>query len=334
MSGDVPVPEPRRSYDLLGHEEVERAFLEALRRGRAHHAWLLTGPRGVGKATFAFRAARRLLGAAADPRHGLLGASPDDPVSRRVASGAHADLTVIARPYDEKRARYRGEITVDEARKLAAAFASTAAEGGWRVAIIDAADDLNPNAANAILKTLEEPPPRAIVFLVSHAPGRLATTIRSRCRRLAFRAPGEAVAQAVAKSVLGCGDAAAADAARLARGRPGEAVRLAAAGGASLAPRLARLLDALPRLDAEEAHRLAEAIGEREAEDLRMLFFEALGEHARARVRAGGSAEAWGALWDHVSARAVELDRLNLDPRLVVLEALAGARDAAGADAR
>jgi DNA polymerase-3 subunit delta' len=241
---------------------------------------------------------------------------------------------VLSRPYDEKRERYKGAITIEEARKLSDAFASTAAEGGWRVAVIDAADDLNANAANAILKTLEEPPPKAMVFLVAHAPGLLPATVRSRCRRLVFPAPGEAIAASVVKRLLEVGDGAAATAARLARGRPGEAVRLAAAGGAELAPRLEKLFSALPKLDAEVAHKLAEDVGEKDAEDLRAFFFEALCGHALARARDGGSPTAWGGLWDRVSRLAYEMDAINLDPKLVVLEALAAAREAAEAEAQ
>jgi DNA polymerase-3 subunit delta' len=335
MSEAAHVPEPRQSYELDGCEVQERAFLDALALGRLHHAWLLTGPRGVGKATFAFRAARRLLGAAPDEGRGLLGASPDDPVCRRIEASAHADLTVLSRPFDEKRGRYKGVITVDEARKLPDAFASTAGEGGWRVAIVDAADDLNANAANAILKTLEEPPRKAVVFLVAHAPGLLPATVRSRCRRLAFTAPGETAAAAVVERILGVDAATAKEAARLARGRPGEAARLAEAGAPALAAQLDRLFTALPRLDGEEAQRLADKLSGREAEseDARAYFFEALRDLALARARAGTGVEAWAALWEHADRLERDLDGLNLDPRLVVLEALGAARDAAATQA-
>jgi DNA polymerase-3 subunit delta' len=328
MTGAAHAPEPRASYDLIGCEAQERAFLEALELGRLHHAWLLTGPRGVGKATFAFRAARRLLGAKPDQSRGLMGSAPDDPVCRRVESGAHADLTVLTRPYDEKRGRYKGVITVEEARRFPDAFASTAGEGGWRVAIVDAADDLNANAANAILKTLEEPPQKAVVLLVAHAPGLLPPTVRSRCRRLAFAAPGEAVAADVVERLLGVDAKIAVAAARLARGRPGEAVRLAAADVTALAARLERVFEALPRLDAEEAQKLADLLGGRDAEDPRAFFFDALREHALARARAGRGVEAWAGLWDRASGLERALDGLNLDPRAVVLEALNAARDA------
>jgi DNA polymerase-3 subunit delta' len=330
MSEAVAVPEPRDSYELIGCEAAERAFLGALEAGRLHHAWLLAGPRGVGKATFAYRAARRLLGASPSERFGLLGSDPEDRVCRRIAAQAHADLTVLTRPYDEKRGRQKGVITVDEARRLAEGFSSTAGEGGWRVAIIDAADDLNVNAANAILKTLEEPPRRAVIFLVAHAPGLLPATVRSRCRRLSFVAPGEEAAAGIVERLLEQPPETARLAARLARGRPGEAVRLAAAGAPALMTRLERLFSSLPRLDAEEAHALAEAVGARDAEDLRAFFFEALQNLTLERARAG-DAESWAGCWDRVGRLAREMDGLNLDPRLAALDGLAAARDAAGA---
>ena len=162
---------PRETFAYEGGEAVEGAFQEALARGRLHHAWLLTGPEGVGKATLAYRMARRLLGARPDPSQGLLGAAPSDVVSRQVAARSHPDLMVLERLTDDGKARK--SIPVDEARQLPEFFSTTPAISPYRVAIIDAADDLNVNAANAVLKTLEEPPPRGVILLISHAPGKL-----------------------------------------------------------------------------------------------------------------------------------------------------------------
>src|SRR3954447_19844603 len=186
-SGWRPMPElahPREVFELAGHEAAEQAFEVSRARGRLHHAWLLTGPEGVGKATFAYRAARRLLGAPEDPPHGVLGANPDHPVSRQIIAHAHPDLFVLERLGED--GKVRKVIPVDEARGLSEFFSKSPASAPHRVAIIDAADDLNTNAANAILKTLEEPPPRGVLLMVAHSPGRLLPTIRSRCRRLAF----------------------------------------------------------------------------------------------------------------------------------------------------
>src|SRR3954451_1031622 len=179
---------PREVFDLIGHEAAEEAFEATRARGRLHHAWLLTGPEGAGKATFAYRAARRLLGAPEVPAYGVLGASPDHPVSRQIIAHAHPDLFVLERVGED--GKVRKVIPVDEARGLSEFFSKSPASAPHRVAIVDAADDLNVNAANALLKTLEEPPPKGVLLLVSHSPGRLLATIRSRCRRLAFHPLG------------------------------------------------------------------------------------------------------------------------------------------------
>ena len=181
------MPKPRDASRMQGGEGVEAEFLSALERGRLHHAWLITGPEGVGKATFAFRAARRLLGARPAPEFGLLGADPEDPVFRQVAGRAHPDLLTLEREDPDGKARR--SIPVEEARELPEFFSKSPGRAAYRVAIIDAADDLTPSAANAVLKTLEEPPPRGVLFLITHQPGALLPTIRSRCRRLAFSPP-------------------------------------------------------------------------------------------------------------------------------------------------
>jgi hypothetical protein len=175
---------PRESFELEGAHAQEASFIDAAERGRLHHAWLLTGPEGIGKATFAYRAARRLLGAKADPAFGPLGAAPDDPVSRLVAAQSHPDLLVLER--EVVGGKVKKTISAEAARQLPEFFARTPGMAPHRVAIIDSADDLNETSENALLKTLEEPPPRGVLFLVSHAPGGLLPTMRSRCRRLTF----------------------------------------------------------------------------------------------------------------------------------------------------
>lgn len=214
-------PHPRRTYVMVGHESAEQTLAAAFSGARPHHAWMIAGPKGVGKASLAYRAARVLLGAAPNgPRP--FDVSPDDPVARRIDQRAHPDLLVIRCGLND-RGKARREITVDEARALSGFFALQPAEGGWRVAIIDALDDLNRSAANAILKSVEEPPARAIVLMVCHAPGAVLATIRSRARRLALRPLSEtAMAQALS---AGAADEAAI---RLAAGRPGRAIALAA----------------------------------------------------------------------------------------------------------
>lgn len=181
---------PRSNYALFGHVEAERVLSEALAGPRPHHAWLISGPKGIGKATLAYRAVRFLLGAKlSGPRP--LDTQPSDPIAAKVAAKSHPDLLVIRRTADKKD-KLRREIVVDDARELAAFFSMQPAEGGWRVVLVDCVDELNRNAANALLKSLEEPPARSIMLLICHAPGSVLATLRSRCRRLSLSPLDEA----------------------------------------------------------------------------------------------------------------------------------------------
>ena len=182
-------PHPREQSELVGQSSAEQKLLTAYLSGKIHHGWILAGPRGIGKATLAYRLARFVLRhpdpAAPEARQAeSLFVAPEDPVFKRVASGGHSDVFVVRRPYDQKAKRLRTEITVDTVRKATRFYTRTAGEGGWRICIVDPADDMNANAANAVLKVLEEPPDRALFILISHAPRRLLPTIRSRCINL------------------------------------------------------------------------------------------------------------------------------------------------------
>lgn len=308
---------PRDMLGFEGGEGPEGAFLDALQRGRLHHAWLLTGPEGVGKATFAYRAARRLLGAAEDQTEGLLGAKADDAITRQVSAQSHPDLLVLQRDLGDGKARRY--ITVEEARKLPEFFSTTPASAPFRVAIIDAADDLNINAANAVLKTLEEPPARGVLFLVSHAPGGLLATIRSRCRRLAFSPwPLERVASFVEERTGLPRD----DATRLARiskGAPGKALSLAIEGALGVDDAAREILRSLPKGD--EAAFLAMAESFRGGQGARRfeLLFERLAEQVRdmtvesAAAGHTGDLDRWAQAWERLVAIPHEVEAVNLD---------------------
>lgn len=180
---------PRETQILAGHVEAEQAILDLMRTGKLPHALLISGAAGIGKATFAYRIARMLFkydqqGAGA---RDTLDVSIDDPVFRQVASLGHPDLVVVRRPYDEKTKKVKRDITVEEVRRLQPFFGMKAGAGGWRIAIIDCADDMNISAANALLKILEEPPEKSLLMLISHAPHRLLPTIRSRCRNMPLK---------------------------------------------------------------------------------------------------------------------------------------------------
>jgi DNA polymerase-3 subunit delta' len=328
------IPHPREAFDLEGHEGAERAFEDARGRGRLHHAWLLTGPEGVGKATFAYRAARRLLGAPPDPSHGLLGASPDHPVSRQIIAHAHPDIFVLERLGED--GKVRKVIPVDEARALSEFFAKSPASAPHRVAIVDAADDLNVNAANALLKTLEEPPERGVLLLVCHSPGRLIATIRSRCRRLAF---GPLGLEEAARFVRAREDVNAEEALRLARmagGAPGRAWTLAQANAIALDDAARALLADLPRLDEGLALSLADKFRGGEGQAQFNLLMDRLAErvHALTTERAGqgaGGLARWAEAWETLQSLPREAEALNLDRADALFSALQELRLAARA---
>jgi len=178
---------------IVGQERAVEQFASAWATRKLHHAWLLAGPKGVGKATFAQAAARRVLAEAAGPAVELAGlGTPDDhPVVKLVTAGSHPDMRWLERLVNEKTGNLNRNIKVEQIRDLGEFMSMTAALSPWRVAVIDTVDELEPSGANALLKMLEEPPPNTLFFLVSHAPGRLLSTIRSRCRRLDFQALGD-----------------------------------------------------------------------------------------------------------------------------------------------
>src|SRR5918999_5256187 len=188
--------EPRANPDLLGQDRAIAVLRDAWRSGRPPHAWLISGPRGIGKATLAFRLARALL-ADADATDADLGLPPEHPVFRQVAAGAHPDLRVLEPPREARSNRQRSEIAVEVVRNATAAMHSTAAMGGHRVVIVDGAELLNRNAANALLKPLEEPPPATTLILVSHHPGRVMPTLRSRCAKLRLGRPDDEAVEAI-----------------------------------------------------------------------------------------------------------------------------------------
>lgn len=313
---------PRDRFDLQPSRDAELAFEDARLRGRLHHAWLLCGPEGTGKATFAYRAARRLLGAAPDLERGSLGTRPDDPVSRLVSAQAHPDLLVLERLSEN--GKVKKSISVDQARELPDFFSKSPSQAQARVAIIDAADDLNINAANALLKVLEEPPQNGVLLMVTHAPGRLLATIRSRCRRLAFPVWSEQALAQLVRSRSDVDDEEVARIAAMARGSPGAALSLSD-GPALEADRLARrwvdgeAIDRAEQLSVADSFRGAEG-----AVRFDMVMDRLI---AAVRTRALESRQGEGGDWADLWSRLAELpDRtaaINLDRADVMAGALA-----------
>ncbi|WP_068304849.1 DNA polymerase III subunit delta' [Pararhodobacter sp. CCB-MM2] len=340
-------PHPRETLKLFGQEAAERLFLDAFAQDRLHHGWLITGPRGVGKATLAWRLAKFLL--ATEPGGGLFGApdtldvDSEHPVAHRIAAGSEPGLLVIRRGADEKTGKLKTQITVDEVRKLREFFGLSAAEGGRRVVIVDAADEMNPNAANALLKLLEEPPAGAMLFLVAHQPSRLLPTIRSRCRELRLNPLGtDNMARAMdqAMGMVEDGEALA----ELSGGSVGEAIRVANGGGLELYAEIVKILSDLPQLSRPDVLKLSNSMGGREAEprfDLTVRLIDlALARLARAGATGMVPPEAargearlierlspdpraarhWAELASELGARARGARAVNLDPGALVLD--------------
>jgi len=343
------VPAPRANPDLVGHETAERELRRLVEVGRLPHAILLNGPRGIGKATLAFRLARFLLADRDHPTGAAeqgLAIDPECGVFHRVAAGGHADLLTVERAYDPRRRRLRGEIVVEDAREITGFFRLTAAEGGWRIVVVDGAEEMNRNAANALLKILEEPPRRALLLLVSHSPGRLLPTIRSRCRRL----PLAALARPVVTQLLGRyrPELAAPEAealAALADGSIGRALELADAGGLVLYRSMIEMLSQVPAVDIARLHAFADQLARVDAEDAYRAGGELLSQFlarmiagaarhqvggeeivagesgAMQRLAACADPARWAALREEIERGFASTDQLNLDRKQAMLGA-------------
>ncbi len=355
---------PRENPDLFGHENAERELRRLVEAGRLPHAILLSGPRGIGKATLAFRLARFLLAGPDDlpaemfsgTEAGGLAVDAESGVFRRVASGGHADLLTVERAYDPRRRRLRSDIIVEDTRAIASFFRLTAAEEGWRIVIVDGAEEMNRNAANALLKILEEPPRRGLLLLISHSPGRLLPTVRSRCRRFPLAALSPPLvlklleqyrpelARLEAEALAG-----------LAEGSIGRAIELADAGGLALyrsvlsilgqAPRIAvaelyAFADKLVRPDAEEAYRASQELM---SQLLARIALRAAGRpfkpeelivreegEVMQRLAACADPARWADLRDRIDRSFANTDQLNLDRKQAVLGAFFALEEMAG----
>lgn len=339
------LPHPRERADLFGHESSEAMLLDAFRSGRLHHAWILAGPRGIGKATLAYRFARAVLkygGYSGKQSLETLGLPEQDLVFQQVASLGHPDLLVLRRPWDPEKKRFKAVLTVDEVRRTAAFYGKSAGGGGWRVCILDSADDLNSNAANALLKVLEEPPPKSLFLIICHTPGRLLSTIRSRSRMLTLRPVGDnAVARMLSEHFPDLPHTDRQILVRLAGGSPGCALALAEGNGLDFYRAMLALVGPLPRLDIPAAHALGDRLA-RDGEGALRLFLEMLagwlarvtrgaaaghsdaeivpgeGETMR-RIAGQGGLDRWIELWEKVNSSLTEAEGLNLDRRQIVL---------------
>ncbi len=315
-------PHPREAPALIGQHDAEAAFLDAYTTGRLHHAWLITGPRGTGKATLAWRIARFLRAEPAEDQGGglfgdappapaTLDISPDHPIARRVAALSEPRLLLLRPPWDDKAKRLKSDIPVEETRKLNSFFGLSAADGGRRVVIVDAADQMTVNAANALLKLLEEPPDRATLLLVCHRPARLLPTIRSRCRELRL---GPLATDDIARILTAAdadADLSAAALAELASGSAGDALLLAAEDGPALYARIMALFADAPRLDRPAAIALADEAAQRGRETRRDLILRLIDLYLARLARTGAGAPPTA---EAAPGEAAHLARLAPDP--------------------
>lgn len=319
---------PRETTVLHGQAEAERALLEAYRGRRFHHAWLIAGPAGIGKATLAYRMARFVL-AHPDPRTPAvqratsLQVDADHAVARRIAAQAHGDLLVLERTINEKTNKLRQDIQVDDVRRTVTFFGSTAGEGGWRVAIVDAVDELNREGANALLKVLEEPPRRAVLLLVSHSAARVLPTIRSRCRLLALRPLLATEVARAAATAIG-EDAEAANikaAAAVADGSVRRALALLDGEALDLRSRITALLEQLPAVDPRALHALGDRLYGSDPATL-AAFVDTVNAWLSARLSSGEPDRARIArvaeVWERVNCSARDVETFNLERKPLV----------------
>ena len=350
-------PHPRMTRVLVGQDEAQARFLEAFNSGRLHHGWLITGARGIGKATLAWRIARFLLARRAGDGPAppaetadTLDIPPDHPVSRRVDALSEPRLFVLRRSWDAEKNAMKTVITVREARQLKRFFALSAPDGGRRVVIVDCAEDLHPGAANALLKLLEEPPEDATLLLVSHQPSGLLPTIRSRCQELRCRPlSGDDMVRAMSAARPDDdpgSDASAAALSELSGGSVGEALRISTQDGMRVYGEIVDLFSTLPRLHRPEALKLAESVAGRgkSAQARFELVLHLLDLFLARTARTGISGppiveaapgeamlmkrlcpappagRAWAALQQDLGARARKGRAVNLDPAALILD--------------
>lgn len=343
---------PRNNPDLLGHEEIEKSLLADYNAGRLPHAIVLSGPSGIGKATLAFRLARFLFSQGAsegglfggdDAKPDTMYVAPDNPVFRRVASGGHADLEVIEREMDEKKGKLKRDIAVDTVREVKDMLHQKAAEGGWRVVIVDSAEYLNHHGQNALLKILEEPPSKSLLILTTSQPGAFLPTIRSRCRMIQMEPLKTAtVAALLEKFAPTIGDGEKEAISRYAEGSIGRALQFYADGGMELYRDLLSILSEIPAIDLVKLQDMAEKVGRSEeaydtAREIltnwcsRIARLQARGEPA-ADVMPGDSAVFMRLMesyppchfldtWEKMSQLFNQTEWSNLDKRLALVSA-------------
>ncbi|PCJ72989.1 MAG: DNA polymerase III subunit delta' [Rhodobacteraceae bacterium] len=340
-------PHPRETPELFGQDAASATFLDAFNQDRLHHSWLITGPKGIGKATLAWNITRFLL--ASDEDTGMFGApatdtlqiAADNPVFRRTAALAEPGVFLCRRPWDEKKKRLKTAITVEEVRKLKSFFTLSAADGGWRIAIVDAADEMNTSAENALLKVLEEPPAKTLILLISHQPAKLLPTIRSRCRELRCNTlSSDALGQVMTQAGFPDDNSETLNA--LSGGSAGESIDLLANDGLEIYQNILSLLSTAPRMNRPRIIALGEKCAGKGSEarydmTIRLLMLalsrlalngakgqtNTINGEAELATRLSANpyqAREWAVLVQDLTSRIAHARAVNLDPAQVILD--------------
>ncbi|MBB4954602.1 DNA polymerase-3 subunit delta' [Agrobacterium vitis] len=323
---------PFANTKLFGHGAAEDFLARSYQSGKLHHAILIEGPQGIGKATLAFRFAHHVLSHPEPDSAPVALTDPDQTsmVGRQIASGASHNLLHLSRPTDEKTGKVKSFITVEEIRKAGHFFSQTSGTGNWRIVILDPADDMNRNAANAILKVLEEPPKRSLFLVLSHAPGKLLPTIRSRCMPLKLEALGEAD---LVQALSHLGAQISPEQSRLlatdAKGSVSQALKLLNYGGMDIIAAFNELLANDGAAARRQMHKLADVLSAKDSDVIYQFFIEHLSEflmnNARQAAMAGdlSRADRLSRLSSGIIEKLGIAGAYNLDRKQSLLEVLA-----------
>ncbi len=330
-------PHPRETTGLVGHANERARLSERLESGRIAHGWIVAGPPGIGKATLVYNFAAEAL---------ALGVETVAQARRLIVAQAHPRLMVVRRTVNPQSKKLRTQIAVDDVRRLKRFLGTTAGEG-WRVVIVDSADNLNASSANALLKSLEEPPPRTLFFLIATSAGRLLPTIASRCERLRLGPlSGEQTRKAIEAACAAAGvDVPELDALEpilaAANGRPRRALELISGGGAEAYALIRQIFERLPRFDDRDVFRLIAAAGDAKSGLGYDLIFDLVGDALAAAIRqtarspdragvfAPHSLARWMEVWDTGKRLRWEAETLNLDRGVTLMRLFAEIEDAA-----
>ena len=351
-------PHPRHTKTVIGRDAVQQILAEGVRDGRLHHGWLITGPEGIGKATLGYAFTRHVLAQPTerDPATTRLAVPQTSVAHRQVAALSHPDLLLLRRSWDSKTKRHTTSIPVDEVRRLRMFLGHKAEAADWRVVLVDTADDLNTGAANAILKSLEEPPPRTLFILLSSEPGRLLPTIRSRCRLLPLAPLGPDDLKAAFGQAITASDNAKPPSPsewprliELSHGSVRRALGVNSTGGIKIYDKVLAMVAALPRIDWTAVHAVSDELAGAAAEQKFEQFFEFLMDLLGRLIRAAATGEGssgdvvlarqlitgdrlpgFAAAWTDIAAAKSEAMALNLDRKALIMDTVTRIAAAAG----